>query len=311
MIQVAGLLVHPDLVDHPLLGDAHIIEYDGEPITAMSAIDWERPTQIPTIAEPRRLPRGSGTLLLNEIAVRARRANVEALRYAGPYPTPALFASLLRSFRTSAREDEFCADVLDRALRVARDEIAIDFAPAPFRRTTTAHGFADHRDMLERVSIAGTLFDRVASPGSLARLAGTSAELAFCDVPWTRIAELDVRGEVIEGPHPVPALASDVVGKPFPAELREQFAELVADAVPSPLARDARAIVLARPITWADLGTRTAATTREGFAVHAGYWTHLAPRGLAEFALAVADALATVVTMTILSHAVDGQTSIR
>jgi len=301
VIEVGGLVVHPDVVSHPLLGDAHVIEHAGEPITAMSAIDWSRPAQIPTIAEPGRLPRGSGTLLLNEIATRARIAGVQALRYAGPYPTPALYRSLARSFRTTAGEDVFCADVLGRALRIARDEIAIDFVPDPFTRRPIAHGFLDRRDAIDRVSIDHVVFDREATAGSLARLAGVEAVLAFGEVVWTRVATLDDE-RIVDGPHAIPPLHAEVLGKPFPSNLREQFAELVADAVPPPLARDARDVVLARSITWADLGTRAAARDGACFAVHAGYWTHLAPRGLAPFALAVADALSHVVITTILDE---------
>ena len=50
---------------------------------------------------------------------------------AGPYPTPALYRALLRSFRASAGEDVFTRDVVARALRLARDPIDIEFAPAP------------------------------------------------------------------------------------------------------------------------------------------------------------------------------------
>ena len=295
-------MVHPDVVSHPLLGDAHVIEHAGAPITAMSAIDWSRPARIPTIAEPGRLPRGSGTLLLNEIAVRAERAGIAALRYAGPYPTPALFRSLARSFRTSASEDAFCADVLGRALRVARDEIAVDFAPAPFTRQPHARGFLDRRDdHVDRIAIDAIVFDREPTPGSLARLVGADAVLVFGDVVWTRIATIDDRG-IADGPHAVPAAVADVLGKQFPPALRDQFAELVADAVPAPLAKDARDLVLARTLAWADLGARAAARDATGFTVHAGFWTHLAPRGLAPLALAVADALATVVTAAILDE---------
>ena len=93
-----------------------------------------------------------------------------------------------------------------------------------------------------------------------------------------------------------------MIGKSFPRELKEQFAALVADAVPAPLATDARAVILARPVTWADLGWRAAAIDGEGFALHAGWWTHLAPRGVQAFALAVSDALATVITQRILDE---------
>src|SRR4051812_16084472 len=96
-ISVDGLVVRREVVPHALLGDALIIEHEGRAITAMSPIDWERPTQIPTVAEPARLPPGTGGALMNFIAERALTAGVAALRYAGPYPTPALYRTLLRS----------------------------------------------------------------------------------------------------------------------------------------------------------------------------------------------------------------------
>jgi hypothetical protein len=302
VIAVAGLTVHTEVVEHPLLGDAQIIEHAGEPITAMSAIDWNRPTRIPAVAEPRKLPRGTGSLLLNEIARRAQRAGIEALRYAGPYPTPALFTTLSRSFRTSASEAEFTADVLGRAMRLARDEVAVDFTPAPFERRATPYGSIDVRDGIERATIGGVLYDRGGTVGSLARLAGNDALIAFGDVAWTRVATLAGDGGLVGDVQPIPPLASDVIGKSFPRELKEQFAALVGDAVPPPLAHDVKQVLLARPIVWADLGWRAAAIAGEGFALHAGWWTHLAPRGFRGFALAVSDALATVITQRILDE---------
>jgi hypothetical protein len=306
VIEVAGLRIDPDIVEHPLLGDAHLIVHHGEPITAMSAIDWQRPTCIPTIAEPRALPRGSGTMLINEIALRAQHAGVQTLRYAGPYPTPALFTTLLRSFRTSAPEATFTADVLGRAMRLARDEVAVDFTPAPFERRAMPYGSIDVRDGIERAVIDGLLFDREGVVGSIARLdatgPGATAVLAFADVVWTKIATLADDGTLVDDIQPIPPLVSNAIGKTFPAELKEQFAALVADAVPSPLAHDARAVILARPIMWADLGARAAAIQDDGFALHAGWWTYLAPRGVQAFALAVSDALATVITQVILDE---------
>jgi hypothetical protein len=302
VITVAGLTIDPDIVLHPLLGDAQLILHAGEPITAMSAIDWERPTQIPTIAEPRVLPRGSGTMLVNEIALRAQRAGVKTLRYAGPYPTPALFATLRRSFRTTASEASFTADVLGRAMRLARDEVAVDFVPAPFERRMMPYGSIDVRDGIERAVIGGVLYDREGSVGSIARLDGHRAVLAFGEAVWTTIATLSDDGALAGDVQPIPALESSVIGKSFPPELKEQFAALVADAVPSPLAHDARQVILARPVVWADLGWRAAAIQDDGFALHAGWWTHLAPRGVQAFALAVSDALATVITQVILDE---------
>jgi hypothetical protein len=309
------LSVDPDVVEHPLLGDAHLILHAGEPITAMSAIDWQRPTQIPTIAEPRALPRGTGTLLINEIALRAQRAGVQTLRYAGPYPTPALFTSLSRSFRASAPEAVFTNDVLGRAMRLARDEVPVDFTPAPFERRKMPYGSIDVRDGIERAVIDDVLFDREGVVGSVARLdldgdsaanplqvSGTHAVLAFGEAVWKTIATLAPDGTLVGEVRPIPPFTGNLIGKSFPLELKEQFAALVADAVPAPLAQDARSVILARPIVWADLGWRAAAIQDDGFALHAGWWVYLAPRGVQAFALAVSDALATVITQVILDE---------
>lgn len=307
-IQIAGLVVRRDVTQHPLLGDAHVIEHAGSPITAMSALDWDRPTRIPTVAEPRKLPPGSGSALLNEIARRAEAAGVEALRYAGPYPTHALFKSLLRSFRTQADEEDFTADVLERAMRLARDEVPIDFRPAPFSRRTTAHGFVDSRDgRVERVQLGGVLYDVDGSVGSLAQLepdgARWIARLGFgIHYPWTTIAELDESGEVTEGPHAIPRLKHDIIGKEFPRELRVQFAETVSELVASPLATDARAAVLARPVVWQDLGWRSAAKHGEGFALHAAMWTVVAAQNRQQFVLTVSHHLAMIVQQTLLDE---------
>jgi len=302
VIEVAGLTVDSDVVEHPLLGSAHVITYAGEPVTAMSAIDWDRPTRIPTVAEPRMLPRGTGSMLLNEIAIRAQHAGVKALRYAGSYPTPALYGTLLRSFRTRASESEFCADVLGRAMRLARDEVPVDFTPAPFVRLPTSYGSIDLRDGIERAVIDGVLYDREGTVGSLARLAGRQAVLAFDEVVWTRVADLADDGAIIGKVQPIPRFETDMIGTAFPRALAEQFAELVAEVVPAPLAGDARKVVLERPITWADLGWRAAARAGNGIELHAGWWVHLAPRGVQAFALAVSDALATVAIQLVLDE---------
>lgn len=315
MIEVAGLRVHQDVVEHPLLGDAHIIEFAGEPVTAMSAIDWDRPTRIPTVAEPRALPRGTGSMLINEIALRAQRAGVPALRYAGPYPTPALFSTLKRSFRTTSTEAIFSSDVLARAMRLARDEVPVDFVPAPFMRQVMPYGSIDMRDGIERAVVGGILFDQEATVGSLARLVGTeppigsttggaAAVLAFDSVVWTHVAELASDGTLVGNVQPIPPIDSNVIGKQFPAELKEIFSQFVAnsDAIPGPLCRDTERVLAERPITWRDLGWRAAAREDNGFALHVGWWTHLAPRGLQNLVRVLGDAIAPVAVQLILDE---------
>src|SRR5438445_215369 len=143
-----------EIVAHPLLGDAHVIERDGCTLTAMSALDWQRPTRIPTVAEPARLPPGAGSALLNEIARRA----------------------------------EFTRDVLGRAMRLASDEIAIDFEPAPHERRDVAHGWVEVREhLVERAVIDGSSFERDGSPARL--LGDWAAEIWFGDAPYARVAD--------------------------------------------------------------------------------------------------------------------------
>jgi hypothetical protein len=117
------------------------------------------------------------------------------------------------------------------------------------------------------------------------------------------VATLAADGSVSDGPHPVPACTSPVIGRAFPDALRDALAELVAEAVPAPLAADARALCASAGLVWADLGARAAAEHPGGFAVHAALWDRIAPLGLARLALALAEALAPVVAAAVVRRA--------
>lgn len=305
LIEVAGLTVSRVLVPHALLGEAHAISQGDRVLTHMTPLDWDRPTQIPAIAAPGALPPGTGGALLNLIAERAVAANVHALRYAGPYPTPALYRALLRSFRTTADEATFTRDLMSRAATLARDEIAVDFTPAPHRRVEHgAHGFSEVRDGLERATIDGITYERDGSPARLvddnSRIA---AEVWFGDGPIARVAVLDPTGALMDGPHPIPPTASSVIGTAFPPPLRAALGELVAELVPAPLATAAHQLLAETTIRWADLGGRAARATDHGFDVHVVLWERIAPLGMARLALALAEALAPVVTTTLVRRA--------
>lgn len=298
---VDGATVDGAIFHHPLLGDAHTV---GD--TAMTALDWARPAEIPAIAEPAHLRLGAGSAVLNVIALLAREAGSAALRYAGPYPTAALWRSLARSFRCSAGEAAFTAGSLERAVRVARDPVPIDFVPAPHERLAIPGGFALLRDGVERAVIGGVGYEPGGSPARL--LAGGPdgghhCEIWFGDACYARVATLAADGSLAAGPHPIPACRSPVLDCAFPGALRDALAELVADAVPAPLAADARALCAATPLHWADLGARAARELPGGFAVHAALWDRIAPLGLARLALALAEALAPVVAAAIVRRA--------
>ena len=299
---VPGMTVDGAIIRDDLLGDAHAIRRDAAaPATAMSAIDWARPTEIPTIAAPGSLPPGAGGALLNAIAVLAARAQVPALRYGGPYPTPALWRALSRCFTTQASEEAFTNDLIDRASRLARDPIAVDFAPAPCERISIPRGFVELRSRLERAVIDGVAYEPDGSP---TRLIEDRAEVWFGDAPYARVATFAPDGALLDGPHAIPLCTSVVVGKQFPPALSHALAELVAEAVAAPLAADARAWVASRPMSWADLGARAARSTSDGLAVHAALWDRIGPLGLGRLALALAEALVPVVTAAIVTEVV-------
>ncbi len=294
-LRVPGATIHRATLEHPILGlVAPITDDRGDQLTVISAVNWARPTEIPAIAEPGRLPAGAGGVIIDVLA----RLAPTSLRYAGPWPTSALYQTLLRSFRTTASEAEFTAGGIERALRGARDELPFDFVPAPHERIAIARGHVELRDGLERAVIDGVAYGR---DHGVARLVGDRAEVWFGDAPWAHVASFAPDGSLIAGPHALPACTSDAVGKTFPPALCEAIAELVADAVPAPLADAARAIVTRGPIAWADLGARAACRTSAGLAVHAALWERLAPAGLGRVALAIAEALTPVVTLAVVA----------
>jgi hypothetical protein len=300
---VGSIFVDGAVIDHPLLGAAHAV---GD--TAMTAVDWARPSELPAIAEPGRLPLATGAALLNVISVLAARAGVQSLRYAGPYPTAALWRSLARSFRVAtagADEAAFTADALARALRVDRTPIAIDFAPAPHERLAIAGGVVELRDGVERAIIDGLAFTGEGSPARLVAHGdgGAACEIWFGDAPYARVASLAGDGALVDGPYAIPACTSAVIGREFPIPLRMAIGELVAETVASPLAAAVRALCADTPLVWADLGGRAAREAADAFTVHAALWDRIAPFGLGRLALALAEALAPVLTAAAVRRA--------
>jgi hypothetical protein len=292
-----------------LLGDAHDVLGEGEPpvlLTRMSAIDWVRPTEIPAIAAPGKLPAGSGVTIMNTIALLAKHAGVPALRYAGPYPTSALWRTLARSFRCTATEEQFTADLVGRMARLARDSIAIDFVPAPFEqvaigrdvRDNSVRGWIELRDGVQRVVLDGVTYEPGGSP---ARLVDNRAEIWFGDTHYATVAMVSEDG-LLDRPRPIPACTSDVVGKQFPPYLVEAIAELLGDFVPAPLAADARAFLAGRAVFWADLGARVAAIADDRILVHAAIWQHVLPHGRQRLVLALVEALVPVVTQAVVAR---------
>ena len=68
------------------------------PLAALPPQRYARLTHLPPVDRPAALPRGVGTVLLNLLAQLMTDQHREAVRYLGPYPTPALFEALCVSF---------------------------------------------------------------------------------------------------------------------------------------------------------------------------------------------------------------------
>jgi hypothetical protein len=221
-------------------------------------------------------------------------------------------------------------------VRIARDPIPIDFAPAPHERVAIGGGVVELRDRIERVVLDGQSYEPGGSPARLVsppdiEPAGSAAparsgdatggprapstepgspvtghyhcEIWFGDRCHARVATLSAGGDLVAGPHPIPPYASPVLGHRFPAPLCDALADLVADAVPPPLAADVRALCACSDLRWADLGAGAARELPGGFAVHAALWDRIAPLGLARLALALAEALAPVMAAAVVRRA--------
>lgn len=290
----AGLVLDGARVDHPVLGASHALSVDGAIVAYASAIDWRTPTAIPAIDRPAALPPGTGTMLLDQLARCAHAAGVAALRYAGPYPTAALWASLGASFRTDGREVDFTADASARWAGGALPAIAIDFAPTPHERVPVAPGVTVQlRDGVERAVIDGATFDRGSGVRRLVPTDdGWAAVLWLGDRAWGTRARLAVDGALVERVA-LPPATGEPAGQTLPPALATALRELVDDALPAPLTSAAIAHL---PIVWGDPGLAAAADRGDHLLLHVGLWQHLAPHGLARVALAIAEALTPLAT---------------
>jgi hypothetical protein len=262
-----------------------------------------------------------------------------------------LFKTLLRSFRTTATEEEFTSH-----FRLAGEpvEIPIDFAPAPFTRIGNRYGFVEMRNgQIERAVVDRVSFEIGGSPARLVEFADANtdrdiegpntdrdiegpnigrdiegpntrrdvegpntgrdasgldissrvrAQIRFGDTPYADVATFDMRGAIVDGPHPIPPSTSQVLGRVFPAALVIALAELIADVVPGPIAEDAKRFLTSKVVRWDDLGARAAMTRDGDILVHAAIWDRIAPLGFPRLALALAEAIGPVVTIALVAE---------
>lgn len=124
-------------------GPSDRLWHHGAALTIFEAVDYARIASIPTLADPARLPTGGGSAVLNLLAGLAADQGARRLPYRGPYPTEALFLTLLESFRHVGGNGD--------PLRAFRDG-ALTWDPAPHEGLAASGGvWLQLRDGIEKV----------------------------------------------------------------------------------------------------------------------------------------------------------------
>jgi hypothetical protein len=219
-----------------------------ERLTLFQALDWARPDFIPPLWEPRRLPAGGGTTLLNLIAGLMKDHGVSTVRYRGPYPTEQLFTALLECFRYPAGE----ALPLERFLA----DGALDWHPAPFETHHVRPGVVVQiRHEIEKVVLDGVPFYRAdwqeirrREP----RVVRAEGDRVICSLwalggPLEDRLALDRAGEILESPPP----ATDAEAPaPLPPVWRAALGELIARESAPALAPAIAAITADLDLEW-------------------------------------------------------------
>lgn len=274
--------LRPRTAEHLLLGPCDAVHRDGvdEPIARIAAVSWRAPESIPAVDVPGALPPGAGTAILNLLSTLARDAGIRSLRYRGPYPTSALFATLASSFAIEGDVEAAEARFVDHpGFGIADAMPDVDFVPDPHVWSWPAPRVCvQTRAAIERVWIDARAYDRGGAHHALVRDGdGWSARFVLAGEPWCEVVRLDDHGapcSEIATPPPAPAA---LVGIALPAAMIEVLAEVVV-AESAPALGPAIRAVLAAGITLADTGLAVARAEPRGILLHAA----LAERALAK-----------------------------
>jgi len=248
--------IEPRTATHPGWGASDRVWLLGAPgpwtpreaLTVFQSLDYERLDFIPPLAEPRRLPPGAGTALLDLVAGLMKDQGVSRARYRGPYPTEQLFTALLESFRY----DPAVADPLERFMDGGR----LDWLPAPHERHHVAPGVSVQlRQEIDKVVLGGAAFYRPDWQGVIRReprVVRREGERVICSL-WAlgqsiedRLV-LDRSGEVLEAPAAAPDQAP---AAPLPPVWGPALAELIARESAPALAGSIREVMDGLALEW-------------------------------------------------------------
>jgi hypothetical protein len=233
--------IEPRAAQHPAWGVSDrlwLLEADGawrprEALTVFQALDWARPDFIPPLAEPRRLPPGAGSAVLNLVSGLMKDHGVTGVRYRGPYPTEQLFTTLLESFRYDPSESM----PLERFLAGG-----LDWQPAPYElhRVTPRVG-VQLRHEVEKVVSDDLAFYRSQWQSVTRReprVVRHDGERIVCSLwalggPIEDRLVLDRSGELVAAPQ---ARADPTPATPLPPVWSTALAQLIARESAPPLA---------------------------------------------------------------------------
>jgi len=225
--------VEPGADEHPAWGESdRVWLLDGEepwrpvePLSVFRALDWSRLDHIPPLAEPRRLPPGAGSAVLNLLASLMKDQGLARARYRGPFPSEQLFTSLLESFRHDPAQtlplERFLADG------------GLDWLPAPFEsHQVAAWVTVQLRQHIDKVVADGVTFYRSEWQGIKRReprVIRDEAERVVCSLwalggPLEDRLTLDPSGEILDAP---PARAPEVPPAPLPPVWNSALGDLI------------------------------------------------------------------------------------
>lgn len=270
-------------VDDPVLGPCWSVrDPNGAELTRCSWFDLAQPTHIPALRDPAAVPSAAALPLMASIAALALVGGAERLHYIGPWPTGALFDTLLANFCVDGdASDAWTAFQASQSEAFWQSEVvepSVAFAPAPLCWRWQATGpTLGRRSVLERVWFDQRWFVR---DSGVARFSvhqrSVVLEQWLVGTKVATLGELDPDG--VWTPDAVGLMAPTPAFAPFPDRLRPLVEAAIVQRAPgwaAPLLRD---VLASAAIRFVDLGLVEARlSSQEGsIELHVGHlhvWT--------------------------------------